>query len=333
MDEIWVVLEQEQGELDDVSWEITGQGREIADKLGQRLCAVIMGSNISAAGEDLNHSGVDEVYLLDAPELDRYFPELFTQALSELIRERAPQIVLFGATPNCNDLAARVAAKLKTGLVSDCIALDIDQKGLLVQEKPTHKGKVCSTIVSPRLRPQLATLRPGAIEVKDFHSTKEIKVTKISPRLDTSKCAIRFIESIRIDPVTLPVEEADIIVSGGRGVGSFENFRILEEAARALGGTIGASRVAIDSHWVPRQRQVGQSGKTVKPKLYLACGISGASHHVLGMKDSETIVAINTDPDAPIFKLADVGIVEDLRRILPAVTTEIHQRKAAKETK
>ena len=240
---------------------------------------------------------------------------------------------MFGATPNGNDLAARVAAKLKTGLVSDCIALDIDPKGLLVQEKPTHKGKVCSTIVSPRLRPQLATLRPEAMDIQPIQSTREMTMTKISPRLDTDKCAIRFIESIRIDPVTLPVEEADIIVSGGRGVGSLENFRILEETARALGGTIGASRVAIDNRWVPRQRQVGQSGKTVKPKLYLACGISGASHHVLGMKDSETIVAINTDPDAPIFKLADVGIVEDLRRILPAVTTEIHQRKAAKETK
>jgi len=333
MDEIWVVLEQEQGELDDVSWEIAGQGREIADKLGQRLCAVIIGSNISAAGEGLNHSGADEVYLLDAPNLGRYSPELYTQALSELILEREPQIVLLGATPNGSDLASRVAAKLRIGFVSDCIAFDVDGNGLLVQEKPTHKGKVCSTIISPRLRPQLATLRPGAIEVKDVHSTKEIKVTKISPRLDTSKCSIRFTDSIRIDTVTLPVEEADVIVAGGRGVGSLENFRILEEAARALGGTVGASRVAIDSRWVPRQRQVGQSGKTVKPKLYIACGISGASHHVLGMKDSEIIVAINTDPDAPIFKLADVGIVGDLLQVLPAVTTEIHQQKVVKETK
>ena len=333
MDEIWVVLEQEQGELDDVSWEIVGQGIEIADKLSQRLCAAVMGGNISALGEVLNHSGVDEVYLLDAPNLGSYSPELYTQALSRLIQERAPQIVLFGATPNGSDLASRVAAKLGIGLVSDCIAFDLDEQGLLIQEKSTHKGKVCSTIISPHIRPQLATLRPGTIEVKDLHSTKEMKVTNISPRLDTGKCSIRSTGSIRIDPVTLPVEEADVIVAGGRGVGGVENFGILEALARALGGTIGASRVAIDSRWVPRARQVGQSGKTVKPKLYIACGISGASHHVLGMKDSEMIVAINTNPDAPIFKLTDVGIVGDLLQVAPAVTTEIRQQKAAKEKK
>lgn len=333
MDEIWAVLEQEQGELDDLSWEIMGQGREIADRLKRRLCAVVMGSNISALSEHLNHSGVDEVCLLDAPDLGRYSTELYTQALSKLIQERVPQVVLFGATPNGSDLASSVAAKLRIGLVSDCVAFDVDEEGLLLQSKHTHKGKVCSTITSPYSKTQLTTLKPGTIEVEDFQSTKEIKVTKISPQLDISQCSIRHTGSIRIDTVTLPLEEVDVIVAGGRGVGSGENFKILEEAARALGGTVGASRVAIDNRWVPRERQVGQSGKTVKPKLYIACGISGSSHHVMGMKDSEIIVAINTDPDAPIFKLADVGIVGDLLQVVPAITAEIGQRRRAKETK
>jgi electron transfer flavoprotein alpha subunit len=333
VDEIWVVLEQEQGELDDVSWEIVGQGRELADRLNQRLCAVIMGSEISALGEVLNHRGVDEAYLLDSPNLGTYSPELYLQSLSKLIQECVPQVVLFSATPNGSDLSSRVAAKLRIGLVSDCVAFDLDEKGLLLQSKPTHKAKVCSTIVSPHVKPQLATIRPGTMEVKDLHSAKETKVTKMSPRLDTSKCSIRAAGFIKTDPLALPVEEADVIVAGGRGVGSGENFRLLEEVARAFEGTVGASRVAVDNRWVPRERQVGQSGKTVKPKLYIACGISGSSHHVLGMKDSEIIVAINTDPDAPIIKLADVAILGDLLEIVPAITSEIAQQREAREKK
>jgi len=331
MDELWVVLEQEEGELDDVSWEIVGQGREVSDRLNQRLCAVVMGSNIAAVGECLNDSGVDEAYLLDAPDLDTYSPELYTQALSKLIQDHAPQIVLCGATPNGSDLASRVAAKLRIGLVSGCVALDLDEEGSLLQSKHTHEGKVCSTIISPRVRPQIATVKPGAIESKGFHSTKRAKMTTISPQLDIDTCSIKYTGSVRIDPVTLPVEEAEVIVAGGRGVGSVENFRLLEELARAFGGTIGASRVATDNRWVPRERQVGESGKTVKPKLYIACGISGAYHHVGGMKDSEIIVAINTDPDAPIFKLADASIVGDLLQVVPAITSEI--RREARKTK
>jgi len=333
VDDIWVVLEQVQGELDDIYREIVGAGRELADLLSRRLYAVVLGSNLAALGESLNHSGLDELVLLDDPALGSYAPELYTQALSYLIQERTPQIVLLGATPNGSDLASRVSAKLRIGLVSDCVAFDLDEEGLFVQHKPTHKGKVCSSIISPRVKPQIATLRPGILEEKDLQFSQEIKVTRISPRLNQGECAIRFNDLIRIDPVTLPVEEADVIVAGGRGVGSAGNFSILEETARVLGGTIGATRVAVDSRWVSRERQVGQSGKTVKPKLYLACGISGASHHVLGMKDSELIVAINTNPDAPIFKVADIGIVGDLLQVLPAVTSEIRQRQAAKEAK
>ena len=333
MDEIWAVLEQEQGELDDISWELIAQARQLALKKGLRVCTVLMGSGISALVEVLDQKGVDELYLLDAAEFDSYSPELSTQALVTLIKDRSPWTVLLGATPNGSDLASRLAARLGTGLVSDCIALEVDEQGLLIQQKPTHKGKVCSSIVSTESKPQIATIKPGAIELKDFQSDKKLKVSKISVELDAEKCSISRSDFIRIDPVTLRVEDADIVVSGGRGVGSLENFQILEDLARVLGGTIGASRVAIDNRWAPRVRQVGQSGKTVKPKLYMACGISGASHHVLGMKDSEVIVAINTDPDAPIFKVADMGIVGDLLQVLPAITTEIHQRKVAKETK
>jgi len=331
MDEIWAFLEHEGGELDDVSWEIVGLGREIANKLNQKFCAVVMGSNIAAVAESLNHSGTDEAFILDAPDLATYSPELYTQAISKLIQDHTPQIVLCGATPNGSDLASRVAAKLGIGLVSDCVAFDLDEEGLLLQSKHTHEGKVCSTIVSPHVRPQLATVKPGAVEPKGLHSTKRVKVTKICPQLDIDTCSIKDTGSVRIDPVTLPVEEAEVIVAGGGGVGSAENFRLLEELARAFGGTIGASRVATDNRWVPRERQVGESGKTVKPKLYIACGISGSYHHVGGMKDSEIIVVINTDPDAPIFKLADAGIVGDLLHVVPAITSEI--RREARKTK
>jgi len=333
MDETWIVLEQNEGELDDISWEIVTQGRGIAARLNQRLCAVVMGHNISAVGESLNNSGVDEVYLLDDPNLDTYSPEAYTQVLSELIQERAPQIVLCGATSNGNDLASRVAAKLGIGLVSDCISLDVGEEGFLLHYKPTYKEKVCSKIISPDNRPQLATVRPGMVEIIDFPTIKGVQVTKISPKLDPSKYCIRTTDLRKTDPVNLPVEEAEVIVSGGGGVGSEENFRLLEEVARSLGGTVGASRIAIDNRWVSRDRQIGQSGRTVKPKLYIACGISGASHHIMGMKDSKFIVAINTDPNAPIFKLSDVGIVGDLLQVVPAITSEIGQRKGASETK
>jgi electron transfer flavoprotein alpha subunit len=333
MDEIWAVLEQYKGELDDISWEIVAQGREIGDKLNQRLCAVIMGSNISSLIDSLNHRGIDEAYLLDDPNLGTYLPELHAQALSKFIQERGPRIVLWAATPNGSDLAARIAARLGLGLVSDCIAFEVGEEGSLLHYKPTHKEKVCSKVISPHARPQLATVRPGSAEVKDLYSTKEVKITTISPQLDPSKCAIRATGVIKTDPVSLPVEEADIIVSGGGGVGSKDNFRLVEEAASALGGTIGASRIAIDNRWVPRERQIGQSGRTVKPQLYIACGISGASHHIMGMKDSEFIVAINTDPHAHIFRLADVGIIGDLFQVLPAITNEIRKRKGATEAK
>lgn len=333
MDEIWAVLEQYEGELDDISWEIVAQGREIADRLNQRLCAVIIGSNISSVADSLNHRGVDEAYLLDDPNLGTYSPELYVQGLSKIIQERGPRIVLWAATPNGSDLAARTAARLGLGLVSDCIALEVGKEGSLLYYKPTHKEKVCSTVIFSHARPQLATVRPGSTEVKDLHSANEIKVTAISPKLDPSKCTIRATGVIETDPVSLPVEEADIIVSGGGGVGNKDNFRLLEEAASILGGTIGGSRIAIDNRWIARERQIGQSGRTVKPKLYIACGISGASHHIMGMKDSDFIVAINTDPDAHIFRLADVGIIGDLLQVVPAITNEIRKRKGATETK
>lgn len=333
MDEVWVILEQREAVLNDVSWELVSQGREIADKLNQRLCAVVIGSDIAAVGKCLDHSGVDEAYLLDNPNLDTYSCELYTHALSRLIEERAPQIVLWSTTPNGSDFASRVAAKLRTGLVSNCVAFDLDEQGLLLQTKPSYGGKVCSTIISPNTKPQLTTVRPGIIEIKGLHSSKKVKVTKISPHFDINKFSIRVADFIKADPLTLSLEEAEVIVAGGRGAGSDENFGLLEELAKALGGVVAGSRIAVDNRWVPREKQVGQSGKTVKPRLYIACGISGSSHHILGMKDSETIVAINTDPDAPIFKVADMGIVGDLLEVVPALTDEIRRRKEVTKVK
>jgi electron transfer flavoprotein alpha subunit len=321
---VWVLAEQRGGELQEVSLEVMEMAGKIADRLEEELCVIVAGEDIGELGEQLARYGVSKVYILDSPLLASYDGELYTEALSKLIIERSPRIFLCSTTPMSRDLAPRLAARLGTGLVSGCVALDLDENGLLLQTKPICSDRLRSTAVCPIARPQMATLCSGLIEAKSSAPRKAegVEVIKVSSQLSIER-HFSSVGFIKADPKTMNITEAEVVIAGGRGVGSGQNWRLLEELADVLGGCLAGSRMAVDAGWVASDRQVGQTGKIVMPKLYIACGISGVSHHTLGMKDSKTIVAINKDPNAPIFKLADIGVVGDLTEVIPAMINQL----------
>ena len=322
--DVWVVAEVEEGgDLTEVTLEMMGEGRKLADRLGESLCAVLMGHNVTGLAEILEHHGADKIYLLESPLLAKYTTDAYVTALTDLIREHTPAIVTLGATPNGRDLASRAAARLKIGLAANCIILKINNHQTLEMTRSTHDDKVYTTVVCLTAGPQMATIRPGVIGIEEPKVSHNAEVIPVKVRIDPSAIRTRVIGFIRGDPKTLDIDEAESIVAGGRGVGGAEKWSVIEELADALGGSVGGSRVPMDHGWIPRQRMVGQTGRTVKPKLYVAAGISGAHHHVAGMKDARLIIAINTDHTAPIFKLADLGLVADLHRVLPAITARL----------
>jgi electron transfer flavoprotein alpha subunit len=320
---IWVLAEQRQGELQDVSLELMSEGHRIAEKLGEELCVVLVGSNIGDLADSLALWGADKVYLVDNPLLSEYCSELYVQAISALISGRRPNIVLCGATWIGRDLASRLAAKLKTGLVSDCVSLNLSEEGLLLQTKPAYDGKVHATVICPTARPQIATISPGTMEIRRPRTAKRAELIKLSPGLDTTQRRIKVLGFLNADLSTISVDEAEIIVAGGGGVGSAEGFKILAELAYVLGGSLAVSRVPVDKGWVPFERQIGQTGKTVSPKLYIACGISGSIYHNMGMRGSRLVVSINKDRNAPIFKISDMCVVGDLFEIVPAIVRQL----------
>lgn len=322
---IWVLAEQREGELQEISLELMGEGRKISDELGEELCAVVLGNNIEGLAAPLAQHGADKIYLIDSPWLASYSGEPYADVLSNLIRDKAPRAVLCGATSIGGDLAPRLAARLKTGLVSNCVALKLGDDGLLLQTKPTYGGKVHSTIICPNARPQIATVGPGILKIKSVNIPEKAEIIKVAPRFSSQRQRTKTAGVIKADPKTIDLSEAEIIVAGGRGVGSAENFKIIEELADVLGGCVAGSRMAVDAGWVPSDKLVGQTGVTVTPRLYVACGISGALHHTLGMKDSRTIVAINTDGNAPIFKLADLGIIGNLLDVVPTIVEQLRE--------
>jgi electron transfer flavoprotein alpha subunit len=309
--------------LQDVSLEVMSEGRRIAEKLGEELCVVLVGSNIRDLADSLAFHGADKVYLVDTPLLSEYCSELYVQVISALISGRGPNIVLCGATWIGRDLAARLAARLKTGLVSDCVSLNLSEEGLLLQTKPAYGGKVHVTVICPTARPQIATVRPGTMEIRRPRIAKRAELIKLSPELDTTQRRTKVVGFLHADPKTISVDEAEIIVAGGGGVGSAEGFEMLAELADVLGGSLAGSRVPVDKGWIPSERQIGQTGKTVAPKLYIACGISGSIYHNMGMRDSRLVVSINKDRNAPIFKISDVCLVGDLLEIVPAIIRQL----------
>ncbi|MBF0478494.1 MAG: electron transfer flavoprotein subunit alpha [Candidatus Omnitrophica bacterium] len=318
---VWVFGEQKKGKIQSVVFELLGKGRELADKRGVELSCVVLGHNIQGCAEELIHLGADNVYIVDASELENFIDEAYTKVLVNVIRKYRPEIFLCGATVLGRSLVSRVAVKLHTGLTADCTALDIDPKeGFLMQTRPAFGGNIMATILSKNHRPQMATVRHKVFKAAVVNKSRTGKVIKetVDRTLLTSRTKI--LDIVEEVTATVNIAEADIIVSGGRGMKGPENFAILEELAQVLGGAVGSSRAAVDSGWMPYSHQVGQTGKTVCPKVYIACGISGQIQHLVGMQSSETIIAINKDPDAPIFTVADFGIVGDLFEVVPLLT-------------
>jgi len=320
---IWVYAEQHRGTLKSVTHELLSKGRELADVLQTELCAVCFGNEVKDI-DGLFAYGADKVYLVDNPDLADNQEDYLTHKFVDMIREYNPEVVLAGATALGRAFIPRVAAVLNTGLTADCTGLDIDtEKRLLLQTRPTFGGNIMATIICPAKRPQMATVRPRVFKKNSPDNSRKGEIINIDfkPKDITPKTKLlEFIEDVT---EMIKLEDADIIVSGGRGLGKPENFALISELAEALGAALGASRAAVDEGWIPYSHQVGQTGKTVCPKLYIACGISGAIQHLAGMQTSDIIVAINDDPDAPIFEVATYGIVGDLFQVVPMLIKKL----------
>lgn len=315
---IWILIEQIDGHVHPVSVELIGEGRKLADQIGKDVCVVLAGHQMDDVAEKLLHYPVNTVYYLDHPLLKDYNTDAYALVMAELIKEKKPEIVLVGATSIGRDLGPRVAAKVGAGLTADCTKLDIDpEDGKLLQTRPAFGGNLMATIVCPKSRPQMSTVRPGVMEKAQYSDEILGEVVRITPELDEKDIRTELVEKTDLGRKRVNLIDAKVIVSGGRGLKTPEGFALIEELADALKGEVGSSRAAVDAGWIDHIHQVGQTGTTVHPDLYVACGISGAIQHQAGMHESKYIVAINKDPEAPIFQICDFGIVGDLYEVIP----------------
>ncbi len=320
---IWVFAEQRDGRLKNVDYELLAKGRELADTLKTDLSAVCFGHNVSEI-DQLVAYGADKVYLINNPALVANQEDLYTSELTRLIQEYRPEILLAGATSLGRSFIPRVAAVLRTGLTADCTGLDIDtEKRLLLQTRPTFGGNIMATIICQTRRPQMATVRPRVFKKNTPNNNRQGQIIKVDFKKEAVTSRTKLLSFIEDITEKVKLEDADIIVSGGRGLGKPENFKLIEELGGVLGAAIGSSRPPVDEGWVAYSHQVGQTGKTVGPKLYVACGISGAVQHLAGISTSEIIIAINKDPDAPIFEIATYGIVGDLFQVVPMIIKKL----------
>lgn len=327
---LWVFIEtDETGSALSVGLELLSVGRRLADKQGGALVALVIGHNTDSAVTAAAEQGADEVIVVDGEAFAHYSTDAYAKAMCQLAEKYGPTTILIGATNNGRDLGPRVSCRLHTGLTADCTALDVDDEtGNMAWTRPAFGGNLMATIICPDHRPQMGTVRPGVFKKSEPVSGRTCSVTREEVAVDPSEIRTEVLEVIReAAGEIVDLENAEIIVSGGRGVGGPEGFAPLRELAQVLGATVGASRAAVDAGWIPHAHQVGQTGKTVGPKLYIACGISGAIQHLAGMSSSDVIVAINKDPDAPIFGVADYGVVGDLNVIVPALTAMIKKAK------
>ncbi len=317
---VWVFAEQRDGRLKGVAYELLSQGRKLADKLETELCAVCIGHNVEGA-EQLVAYGADKVYLADDPALADHQEDFYTGVLVDLIRKHRPEIILAGATAMGRSFIPRVASILYTGLTADCTGLDIDPESkLLLQTRPTFGGNVMATIMCQAKRPQMSTVRPHVFKRSAPDDSRQGEIIKVDFDKEAVTSRTRLLDFIEDLTEKVKLDDADIIVSGGRGLGKPENFQIIKELADVLGAALGSSRPPVDDGWIPYSHQVGQTGKTVCPKLYIACGISGAVQHLAGMQTADVIVAINEDHNAPIFQVATYGIIGDLFELVPMLT-------------
>jgi electron transfer flavoprotein alpha subunit len=325
---VLIVVEQRGGEAKKVSWQLLGEGRKLAAKLDVPLMALVIGHHVGHLAEEAVHYGADKVYLCEAPELEAYRTRPYSRVCLQLIEDVKPEIVLFGATATGRDLAGAIATHLPTGLTADTTELDVEPppSRLLLASRPAFSEKMMATILCKQYRPQMATARAGVFQALPKDTSRKAEIVRMENRMREEEIAARVLDFVR-DTGKVNLEEAEIIVAGGRGLGGPEPFALLQELADALGGVVGASRAAVDAGWIKHEHQVGQTGSTVRPKLYFAIGISGAVQHTVGMSNSELVVAINKDEKAPIFQFAHYGIVGDLFKIVPAITAEIRKRR------
>lgn len=326
---IFVFVEQRDREVQKVSLELIGKAKELANVLNTTVTAVLLGYNMDEQAKELNYYGADKVIYLNNEILDTFMTEPYTYSMFNIIKERKPQIVLFGATAIGRDLAPRVSARVHTGLTADCtsLAIETEDNNNLYMTRPAFGGNIMATIACPNHRPQMATVRPGVMQIAQYDEKRKVDVEKIEWNVPQDNINVQVLEVIKQIQEKMNVEDAKVLVSGGRGMGKPENFKMLEELAELLGGTIAASRAVVDAGWVDKDRQVGQTGKTVRPNLYIACGISGAIQHLAGMEESDMIIAINKDEYAPIFEVADVGIVGDVNKVVPKFIEQLKKQK------
>ena len=326
---IWVFIETECGKPKNVGYELLNVARPLADQKGCPLVAVVIGKDIEGVAKDAISYGADSAIMVDGPEYEYYTTDAFTKAMVALVEKYKPETLMIGATNNGRDMGPRVSCRLQTGLTADCTGIDIDEEsGNIAWTRPTFGGNLMATIMCPDHRPQMGTVRPGVFKKGAFDESRTGEIVKEEIHVAPEEIRTTLVERVSEIAEAVNLEEADIIVSGGRGVGSEENFKLLEDLASELGATVGCSRAVVDAGWMPHAHQVGQSGKTVAPKLYFAIGISGAIQHLTGIAGSDTVIAVNKDSDAPIFDVADYGIVGDLNEVVPALTEAIKARKA-----
>lgn len=339
---VYVFAQQVDNEISGIALELLGKGKELAAKLETEVTAVLIGYNVKNLADKLAEYGADKVILVDDPELETYRTEPYAHALASVIEKYKPEIVLVGATAIGRDLGPTVSARVKTGLTADCTVLEIgdfplvaipgqEQKhNQLLMTRPAFGGNTIATIACPDNRPQMATVRPGVMQkIAPIAGAKAV-IEEYNPGFTPNNKYVTIKEVVKAVSDTVDIMDAKILVSGGRGVGSAENFKILEDLAEVLGGTVSCSRAVVDNGWKPKDLQVGQTGKTVRPQIYFAIGISGAIQHVAGMEESDLIVVINKDETAPIFDVADYGIVGDLNKVVPALTERLKAAKAEK---
>ncbi|MCI9572554.1 electron transfer flavoprotein subunit alpha/FixB family protein [uncultured Acetatifactor sp.] len=332
---VYVFAQQVDNIVNSIAFELIGKGKDLAADLGTEVTAVLVGSGVKGLADELAEYGADRVIVVDDPELKEYRTEPYAHALASVIEKYKPEIFLVGATAIGRDLGPRVSARIHTGLTADCTQLDIgdfplnpvpgkEQKhNQLLMTRPAFGGNTIATIACPDFRPQMATVRPGVMQKKERQAGVKANIEEFNPGFTPNHNYVEILEVVKAVSETVDIMDAKILVSGGRGMGNAENFKILEDLAEVIGGTVSCSRAVVDAGWKPKDLQVGQTGKTVRPNVYFAIGISGAIQHLAGMEESDIIIAINKDDTAPIFDVADYGLVGDLNKIVPALTEKL----------
>ncbi|MGO1372185.1 MAG: electron transfer flavoprotein subunit alpha/FixB family protein [Senegalia sp. (in: firmicutes)] len=321
---VWVFAEQRQGKIMKVAIELLGEGRKLAEKTDSKLCAILLGHETDDLARELVAYGADKVYVADHELLKDFTTDGYTKVISEAIDEIKPEIILMGATHIGRDLAPRVAARVDTGLTADCTQLEIDSEdNKILQTRPAFGGNLMATISCEKHRPQMSTVRPGVMDKSDRDDSREGEIIKLDVKLSKEDIRTKVIKFVKQEKELVSLTDAEIIVSGGNGLGSIDGFKLIGELADKLGGVVGSSRATVDAGWIDHSHQVGQTGTTVKPVIYIACGISGAIQHLAGMQNADIIIAINKNPNAPIFDVADYGIVGDLYEVIPQLMESI----------